>query len=312
MCDVDQLRTGVPEICRAFALRTGVVAALGIAAAACSGESGGTEQDGTRSVRGLVTVERSIAADQDSASATSVARFVDAPDSASTRDLLALAGLAQELPAEGQCQLPGVSAARALSFTEVDVVELLDAGEVSVSANGEVRRLAPHAFPDVSGVASGVMYTSRDRAEQLLPAAASYTFTTTGTHWLPALSFSATAPKDLDNVTIGGVPLAELQQLSLTTPMDVTWGVGEGEDLVYVEVASGDDVLLCAFRDDAGAGSIAASDLATLRAADSVFVSVHRTRVVEQVDPSALRDSRLSGTELRFDFELTRQVPAGN
>jgi hypothetical protein len=288
--------------------------ALGAATFACSGETGGATPGEERTVRGFVSVERSLDAGEETRSATSAARFVDAPDNGSAAALLALAGLTEELPRAGECRMAGFNAESAVLNDGVtsdlaETVELLDAGDVSIAADGTQRRLAPHAFPDVSGFVSGVMYTSRDRAEAGLPANVSYTITTSGTAWLPALSLSATAPRDLEQVTVGGVPLAELAQISLKKPMDLTWSVGEAEDQVYAELVTTEATLLCAFRDDAGSGSIAATDLGRLGATETAKLSMHRARII---DYQAAGDVRLRGAELRFDFELTRAVRVGN
>ena len=59
------------------------------------------------------------------------------------------------------------------------------------------------------------------------------------------------------SVTLAGVPLGEVQLVSLAQPIDLTWAVGDAHDLVLVDVISDDGRgITCAFRDDLGAGSV--------------------------------------------------------
>jgi hypothetical protein len=112
----------------------------------------------------------------------------------------------------------------------------------------------------------------------------------------------AEAPRELEQVTVNGVPLADLREISSSEPFDLTWSVGEPGDVVYVEVAFQDGApsLLCAFRDENGAGTIAAETAAVLGPAN---LAVHRSRI-----RSFVRAVGFDTAELRFDFQRTTTV----
>lgn len=170
--------------------------------------------------------------------------------------------------------------------------------------------LAPRAFPGVSALASGVVYTSRDR-EVPLPALAEYQVDIEGSDQVPAMSLRGMAPAYLRHVTVGGTPLEQLSSLNVGSPIDITWDIGDAADLVVVDVTNpfdGRAVLRCSYSDAAGAGTVPwvapLADLAT----DSprAELRIHRVRLVEGADVT--NANRTARGQLRFDFELTRDV----
>jgi hypothetical protein len=168
--------------------------------------------------------------------------------------------------------------------------------------------LAPRAFPGVSSVASGVMYTSRDR-EIPLPARAEYRVDIEGSLQVPAMTLQGTAPAYLSRVTVGGTPLEQLNALSVDAPIDITWDIGDAEDLVVVDVTDpldGRAVLRCSYSDAVGAGTVPwVTPLAALaQDYNQAVLRIHRLRVVE----TSVEAPMVARGELRFDFELTRNV----
>lgn len=168
--------------------------------------------------------------------------------------------------------------------------------------------LAPRAFPGVSSVASGVMYTSRDR-ETPLPAQADYRVDIEGSFQVPSMTLRGTAPAYLSHVTVGGTPLEQLNALSVGSPIDITWDIGDAEDLVVVDVAApldGRAVLRCSYSDAAGAGTVPwVTPLSSLaQDYNQAVLHIHRLRVVE----TSVEAPIAARGELRFDFELTRNV----
>jgi len=170
--------------------------------------------------------------------------------------------------------------------------------------------LAPRAFPGVSALASGVVYTNRDR-DVPLPALAQYQVDIEGSDHVPAMSLRGVAPAYLRHVTVGGTPLDQVSFLAVGSPIDVTWDIGDAADLVVVDVANPSDrraVLRCSYSDAAGAGTVPwvppLADLAT----DSprAELRIHRVRLVEGADVTST--ARAARGQLRFDFELTRDV----
>lgn len=170
--------------------------------------------------------------------------------------------------------------------------------------------LAPRAFPGVSSLASGVMYTSRDR-DIPLPAHAQYQVDIEGSSQVPAMSLRGTAPAYLTHVTVGGTPLEQVSQLSPGSPIDITWDTGSADDLVVVDVTNSLDgraVLRCSYVDAAGAGTVPWVAPLSELVEDSVRAElhVHRVRLVEATATAASGPS--AEGQLRFDFELTRDV----
>ncbi len=288
-----------------------VAALLAIAllgATACSAEMEDYTADAeTGSTHALITVDRSVAADGTSTPrAGAIAGFVRMPADADARAVLGLVGLGPQLPAPGQCSArldPGTGSHNAMAAT--GRVEFMDAGDVTVDAGDGALTLAPRAFPTVTDRISGVMYTTRDRSADPLPAGVRYAIRTTGSDGVSPISVAADAPPALDGVTVGGLPLQDVRKVSTSAPVDVTWNVGASGDLVYVELvaADGTNSTLCAFRDDSGAGTVPAG---AFDRAGPGRLSVHRVRT---------RDFTTAGVDqgqLRFDFERAATIAFGD
>lgn len=215
------------------------------------------------------------------------AEAADVPASESAVDETALSDLAND---EG-------------AVTEPAAVE--PAAPVTIS-------LAPRAFPGLSSLASGVMYTSRDR-DVPLPALAQYEVNIEGSAQVPAMSLRGVAPAYLRHVTVGGTPLEQVTFLNPGSPIDLTWDIGSGSDVVLVDLTNPQDgraVLRCSYSDAAGAGTVPwVAPLAEL-ALDSTRAElhVHRVRVVESAATDTSNGSGAARGQLRFDFELTRDI----
>jgi hypothetical protein len=226
-----------------------------------------------------------------------------------------LAGLDRPLPHVGRCSNP-------LEYPELPLaalpeLRLLDAGEVTIS-NGPGAAgtgagtivLAPRAFPSISSLASGVVYTSRDRDADALPSGAFYRVRIAGSERVSGLELSGRAPRELSQVTVGGMPLDQVTRVATSQPMDLTWDVGSPADRVYVDVLSVDDpdvALRCNFNDAEGSGSIS-SELLAIFAEEPVVLALHRRRTVSSA-PAVLHGEALRpASRLRFDFELSHVV----
>jgi hypothetical protein len=211
-------------------------------------------------------------------------------------------GLALELPEMSHCvtRVQGREPDQAVSSNER--LELLDVGDVSVVADGRSTTLAPRAFPTVTDLISGVVYTTRDLSAEPLPAGVQYGVRTAGGA-ISAVELEGDAPGELAGVTVGGVPLGEVTSISPTSPIDLTWTVGTAGDVVYIELSSdGADPAVCAFQDDIGAGSIPAGAFA---GTGPGRISLHRLRARE------FSSDDIESGELRFDFELAANVSYG-
>ncbi len=286
-------------------MRSGLWLAAGLAAlsAACSNEVVPTTDAESAKTHALITIEHTsmVGASAD-ARTEAFARFVSLPTFGDDETVLDLAGMSPVLSSFDSCIVPKVDSG--VSLATLEPVEFLGVGEITVQTRAAQVHLAPHAFPTVTDVFSGVVYSSRDRSAPL-PAATAYSVRATGSAGIRGSSFiaplevSASAPSALEGVAVGGVPLESVTEVSASTPMDLTWAVGDPGDSVVVALNTlNGDSLVCAFPDDRGFGSIPDE----LLVAGEGRLSVHRVRSVD------FEAAGIDAGELRFDFEIAAAV----
>jgi hypothetical protein len=253
----------------------------------------------TGSTHAFISVERSQAGEVERAGA--LAGFAQMPATVDSTAVLSLVGWALELPPLGQCAARSRERDPNTPLSPIDHVEFLEAGEVKLETAGTGTTLAPHAFPTVTDLISGVVYTSRDRSSGALPAGTRYLVRTTGGHGLGPLSVASEAPSSLADVTVAGTSLGSLEALSASRRLEVTWKPGSAGDSLVVEAAALGTTTgtWCAFRDEDGTGVVPAG---TVSARGNGKLSVHRIRSQPFEAPGVNRG------ELRFDFEVTRSV----
>jgi len=287
-----------------FSPRLGVAAILmGGIALACSAEldTYSTDAD-TGSTHAFISVQRTATVDSTTTTrADAFAGFLRVPADVDTRPLFEVLGLRSNRPVVGQCKVGSDNKPTALA-SGVGRVELLEAGDVVLGSRGAETSLAPHALPSVSDSISGVVYTTRDRSAAL-PAGGSYAVRTTGGSAVPSLNINQDAPAELQTVTVGGVPLAEVDDLNTAQPVDLTWAttVNSPNDIIYAELATADGAIsaICAFRDELGSGTIPAG---TIQAAGPGRISLHRVRTTSFATPG------VDVGEVSFDFEVAASL----
>jgi hypothetical protein len=270
----------------------------------CTNEVPHTSDEATGSTHAIITVERSSAANREASDrAAAVATFVRVPVTVDSAVALDVIGLELALPEMSQCAARDSQRDPSVPLSPIDQVELLDAGDVSIVAAELDTTLAPRAFPTVTDLVSGVVYTTRDLAAEPLPAGVAYEVQAAGSAALEPLEVTGKAPPELSSVTLGGRPLSEVRTVQPTQPIDLTWAVGAPGDVVYVELTAQDaPATVCAFRDDDGAASVPAGAFAGRGAGR---ISLHRVRSHVFETPA------LASGELRFDFELAADVTFG-
>jgi len=291
----------------------------GVAAALAFVACGGAEPapaDEPASLQAVLSIERlEDASHAASSSASAMAQFVVLPADADAHETLDAAGLRTQLPERRGCsEVAGdvslrSGAERGQGFREQ--LELLEAGEVSIQADGMVTRLALNLFPP-SGSASGVIYTTPDQSAPL-PPDARYAIVATGSEAIPPLNIQQDAPSALRDVTLGGVPIERAAAIVAGQPLDLTWAEGDPGDRVFLEVASGESSVLCSFADEEGSGSVPGTLTAKLgadlaRGTDAARVALHRVRETLRSQEPPRADALILETLVRFDFEITRAV----
>lgn len=277
---------------------------LSLGALACANEPPTSTVDGEHAkTQVVITVDRTDPASVDgegSASASAIARFVSVPAFSDATRALSAAGASLYLPAIDTCQQSDVQDDLEAP-TSQGAVEFVEAGDVSIAAAGNVTPLVPHAFPTVGGIASGVLYTTRDRASSALPSSVPYVVSATGSESVPTLRAVGDAPRTPSGVQLGGAPLKDVTEVHTGRAIDLAWTPGEGGDVVYAELLAydGSPSIVCTFRDDAGIGTVPAEAFA---GAGTGRISVHRVRS-RHFDAG----SAPSG-EMRFDFQVGAAV----
>jgi hypothetical protein len=255
----------------------------------------------TGSTHGLITVERSQTENSSEAPrATAFAGFVRTPPEVDANAVMHLAGFGLDLPAVGQCAEPNQERDSSMPLNPLGRVEFLDAGDVLLRTASTSVPLATRAFPAVTDLIAGVVYTTRDRTAEPLPAATSYSLSTSGGALRP-FNVNANAPGLLSAVSVNSTALAGLSAISLRAPLQLAWTGGSAGDLVYVELTTqnGAATARCTFRDDAGAGSVPVGAFVGTGAGELSLHRVHR---------EAFTSGSVDAGEVRFDFEQSANV----
>jgi hypothetical protein len=237
----------------------------------------------------VVVVEGSTTSDGTSARTEAVARFVRARSGAVDDEALRMVGAAVDFPAMQSCgaiSSTRASASRALS--------LLDVGGVTLFAGDGVAALQPRQLPDVADLVSGVVYSARAEA---LPSKSDYLLRVDGAPGsdVPAFAVSATSPGEPDDVRIGGDDgRAGAAWVALGGPTELTWEPGNGDDVIYVDLAAtaAAPSTRCLF-DDVGRATLPATAFGAI--ADGT-VAVHR------LHRESFRAHGVDPGEVRFDF----------
>jgi hypothetical protein len=282
---------------------------VGAMALGCASQPEYTTDEEQGSTHALIEVQRSRtisssdATDEQPVRGEALAGFMQVPAAVDVGSARELMGLELGLPEMGQCVTRALVHDSDQPVATQERLELLDVGDVSLVADGRSTTLAPRAFPTITDLISGVVYTTRDLSAEPLPAGVQYAVRTAGGA-VSAVDLVGDAPRELAGVTVGGVPLADVTNISPAAPIDLTWTVGEAGDVVYVELsADGTDPAICAFQDDYGVGSIPSGAFA---GSGPGRVSLHRFRARE------FASEDIESAELRFDFELATSVTYGS
>lgn len=202
----------------------------------------------------VATVERHATAGQTNDELSVLLSALRMPQTLNSNRLLRLMGLLTDLPPVGSCEVVDLANRASPSLSSVERIELLDVGDVSVASGKRTLRLARQAFPTVTDFISGVVYTTRDKHTDLLPANEGISIAARGASKLKPFTLEIRDVPRLERVQLDGVPLAQVTRLSLDTPFELQWASGSAEDVVWLEFAAnnGRKVVSCAFADAAG------------------------------------------------------------
>lgn len=240
-----------------------------------------------------------------------IAGFVKIPSGVDSGHVLRLAGLMPGLPPPGSCRERNDNKQWDTQSAFSDA-ELLEAEFVKLSSEAGTHDLAPHAFPTVADLLRGVVYTSRDRNAEALPAGTLYSWETRAIGGDEAdekvwsIDTRQMSPETPSGVLVGEIPFAEVSELEPTPVLDFAWqSANETGDQVVVELVTAELGWICSFNDSEGFGSV---PLVTETGDDVVVdgtsarVSIHRFRTKTAENPGELREVKMT-----FDFALESQ-----
>lgn len=229
------------------------------------------------------------------------ASFVRTPPEADPAIVLRVVALGSDLPEAGQCTLPNAPRESAAPLAPSARMELLDAGDVALETSAGRVELAPRAFPAITSLFAGVVYSSRERISPLPPAEA-YSVSASGGALGAPLALGAEAPSLFSDVTLDGVPLDQGASLN-PGGSELRWAPGNARDLVYVSITGSDGShrVTCSFRDDGHA----VLPKAPAPEGSEAGLALHRLRVIPMGSHAG---KGIDAGELRFDFELSTTV----
>jgi hypothetical protein len=275
----------------ALALLPPLSAAIGCAGSVAGPEGGDAE---TATTSALVTVERTTDTTEGVGSrARASARFLRVTAPASAVDALRAIGATLNLPARGTCAT--IASLGDSPMAQAPVVELVDVGEVSLSAEGVETHLVARQLPDVTDVVSGVIY-ARATDTALLPASARYTVHIAGSPGLSPLQIVATAPSDPGDIQIAGEDVAGTL-VSTAATVDLSWPADRAGDVIYIDVRPAG--VRCVLDGIPRLATVRSASLAAALLDDAGSLVVHRLR------REPLRTDGIDSGEIRFDFART-------
>jgi hypothetical protein len=239
----------------------------------------------------VVLIERTVAGGEN-ARAEAVARFVRMRAGAVDDEALRLVGAAIDFPPPGTCALATEEEGRENAVGRA--VELVDVGAVSVEVNGASLSLLPRRLPDIVDLVSGVFYSTRPPDADALPSGATYILRAGADE---VFAVTSRAPDEPGNLRIGGQDAKTPGGLVLPSDagIEISWGSGNPEDSIYVDVAqlgsSGMRSARCLFGDTGHAV------LPT-----SVVVEGGGTVAVHRLHRETFQARGFGTGEIRFDF----------
>ena len=171
-------------------------------------EGSGLLSEGRASATFLRTVNLGTATERPLVAARLVGALLDVPTAV---------GCAPRLPAESSVALRTLSP-----------VDLVHAGDVSVQSGGVLTPLAARAYPDVAHLVSGIVYTSPDVAEHLLPQNGVARFRAAGSSAVPAFEAALEAPTRMVFTSVDGRPLISAVARARRGPLTLVWTKDDG------------------------------------------------------------------------------------
>jgi hypothetical protein len=316
---------GVASLAVAFC-RVGLVAwaAGGLVACAPAGSNApdldGSDAVETGETHGFLRVERTLLAGPDGKQleGRAAATFLRSVSPEAERPLVAarLVGALIDVPREPGCS-PRLQAEPALALRTLSPVDLVPAGELSVTSDEVTTALAARAYPDVAHLVSGIVYTSPDIVHDVQGSSGLLHFRASGSLAVPAFDTEASAPAALDFLTVGGTPV-DSAEIALParaeSPADlaIVWVPAEADDVAervdgeYLELTTADGAFLRCVPATPGRVELPADVWSTAQTGTTNLV-LHRVRT-RRFQATGMASGTVqidTATAVSFHFETT-------
>jgi hypothetical protein len=317
------LRSRLPSFLASSALcAVGIGCSAPVGAAGAASASEGSEP----SSAAVVLIERTAPSSEGARAehVEIVARFLRMRSGPVDDDALRMVGANVDFPAVGECSTVNkASNGREPESGSARAVELVDMGTVAIEANGVAVSLPARRLPDILDLVSGVVYSTRVTDPETLPSDATYVLRASGPVStgadtdFQALAVSAAAPLALgenDTLAVGGQDVKSSGGIALSTdtPVDVSWGAGNPEDLVYVDVtqspgaplapaASTPRTVRCVFA-DVGHATLPVAALTPIAAVPDGDGPFQGILAIHRLHRESFQARGIDTGEIRFDF----------
>lgn len=179
-----------------------LLASLGVTLGACAQPTtaDSAEQAEPGETHAFLRVERTVAAGPDGQKleGRAAASFLRTVQPGAERPLVAarLVGALLDVPRESGC-VPRLASQPSVALRTLSPVDLVPAGDISVQSGDVTTLLAARAYPDVAHLVSGIVYTSPDVAEEVLPSDGLVRFRASGSASVAPLDAALDAPESL-------------------------------------------------------------------------------------------------------------------
>jgi hypothetical protein len=258
----------------------GILAAPTLVACAASPDPTPDSTANPSSAAAVVEVERSTGPGENTQNSAVAARVVRVKQGSVDDSALAIAGVGADVGSTPGCIVP----ADATALAQGRSIELLDVGQVVLSADTRNTTLNQRLMPDPAGMVSGVFYSSRS-ADSFVPGSKVAVRSMGGPDLPDGFLANVSAPHDLTDVRVS--PLNE--------GLDVTWDTTDADahDTVYADLLSpAPRVILRCVAGDSGRLLIPA---AAIPGIDDGQLAVHR------LHKESFKAKGIEPGEVRFD-----------
>lgn len=273
--------------------------ALLLAAVGCASPDEGAPADAdVGTTHAYVTVEREGNLGDGAARARASATFLRAKDEA---DVATAARLVGATPISGELGCHRVADDEHVALGGLEPVELVQAGDVTITAGETRTALAARAYPDVAHLVSGVVYTSPDEVADVIPGVSTLTLHAAGSPTVAPFTIELAVPSPLRDVAADGQSLSDPDVQVAPGDVTLTWAADDetAGEVVWVDLGANEHGRTQCVAPIDGSLTLAAGDLP----AGDLHLSLHRARTTAFATESALPG------ELAVDTAITVAVP---